>query len=209
LWTSRIKDANERKPVKDDNLFLWGERVMSNLIVEGLDQYRIARDNACELMFQAIYESPWMRVLSDFGGAFETQDNKELEELRRLDAIRWRKYMTEGEFPDAVIRIFLAVGFADQVVRRKGYQVMRRLFAASPSMKGLDPDDLRQIVREQSRIVQTDADQAIDTLPHLLPSSKDRKDALDMIEKAVKNIGRTLAAQEQAVIQRIKTVLQG
>jgi hypothetical protein len=75
-------------------------------------------------------------------------------------------------------------------------------------MRGLAPEEIRQIVREQSRIVQTDADQAIATLPHLLPQAADREDALAMIHKAVDTIGRELKPQERAVLERVTDILK-
>jgi tellurite resistance protein len=149
-----------------------------------------------------------MKMLSDFVGREAPSHNAQLEDMRRRDAERWRRNMVEGDFEDAMVRIFLAIGFADQVVRRKGYQTIGRLFAASPRMKDLDREDLQQIVREQSRIVQTDLDQAIATLPQLLPRQKDRRDALAMIAAAGASIGRPLAPQEQAVLDRIKAILE-
>jgi tellurite resistance protein len=149
-----------------------------------------------------------MKMLSDFAGSIVPDNAYELEEKRRRDAERWRKHMTTGDFADAMVRIFLSIGFADHVVRRKGYQTIGRLFARHPRMKGLDLDEIRQIVREQSRIVQTDADQAITTLPHLLPTATDRDDALAMIHEATDTIGRELKPQEQAVLARVIGILE-
>ena len=75
-------------------------------------------------------------------------------------------------------------------------------------MADIEPEDLRQIVREQSRIIQTDADQAIATLPSLLSKKKDRRDVLAMIDKVIEALGRKLEPQEQAVFERVQKVLQ-
>jgi tellurite resistance protein len=74
-------------------------------------------------------------------------------------------------------------------------------------MKDLDVTDVRQIVREQSRIVQTDMDRAIAALPRLLAEKKDREDALAMIQQAVETIGRKLEPREQAVLEKVQQVL--
>ena len=147
-------------------------------------------------------------MVSEFSGTVAPENDQDLEAMHRRDAKRWRKNMATGEFADAMVRIFLAIGFADQVVRRKGYQTIGRLFAASPRMKDLGLDEVQQIVREQSRIVQTDADQAIATLPRLLPERQDHEDALAMIQNAVETLGRALEPQEQAVLQRVREVLE-
>ena len=206
---AHIKDGQRRKPVADDNPFRAWETLVSGMIVDGLDLYRDARDAACEMMFQAVYENPWMKLLADFAGAAAPKNDHHLEALRRNDAESWRKHMATGEFSDAMVRMFLAIGFADQVVRRKGYAAISRLFSKHPRMRDLEPEDLRQIVREQSRIVQTDADQAIDTLPALLDGTTDHRDALAMLDQAVAAIGRELEPQELSVLERVKAVLHG
>ncbi len=208
VWAEAIQKEGRRRPAAEDNIYRVWEKCMSEMIVEGLDLYRDVRDAACELMFQTFYESPGMKMLSDFVGGAAPGDEKNLEEMRRRDAERWRRNMTVGEFEDAMVRIFLAIGFADQVVRRKGYQTISRLFTESPRMKALEREDMQQIVREQSRIVQTDADQAIATLPQLLSRQKDRRDALALIAAAESTIGRPLAPQEQSILARIRKVLE-
>ena len=207
-WAANIKSDNRRRPAAEGNLFKAWEKTTSNIIVDWLNYYRDARDTGCELMFQTMYENPWMKMLSDFVGEVAPENDSQLEEMHRRDAQRWHKNMAVGRFPDAMVRIFLAIGFADQVVQRKGYQVVSRIFSDSPGMKDIAPEDLRQIIREQSRIVQTDTDQSIATLPQLLSGKQDRRDALAMIAKAVAAIGRELEPREQAVLARIQAVLQ-
>jgi tellurite resistance protein len=206
-WADRIKADDSRRPAAGDNMFSAWETFWSQSMVDGLNLYRDVRDASCEAMFKAMYETPWMKLVSDFAGKVAPDNDEELETLRRRDAERWRKHMTSGDFADAMVRIFLAIGFADQVVRRKGFQAVGRLFAKSPRMQDLEVEDIQQIVREQSRIVQTDADQAIATLPHLLPEKSDREDALAMIQGAVATIGRELRPQEQIVLERVHAVL--
>jgi pimeloyl-ACP methyl ester carboxylesterase len=207
LGAQTIKTAGLRRPAAPENLFSAWERILSETVVDGLNLYRDMRDAASEWWFQAMYETPWMKILSDFSGGVAPKDDTRLEELRRRDAARWQHNMTSGDFPDAMVRIFLAVGFADREVGRKGYRAVARLIAGSPRMQDLAPEDLRQIVREQSRIVQTDLDRAVDTLPSLLPDPADRADALAMIEAALAAIDRPLEPQEQAVLGRVVAVL--
>jgi pimeloyl-ACP methyl ester carboxylesterase/tellurite resistance protein len=206
-WAKEIKKDGNRRPAAPDNPFSARERYWSHSMVDALNLYRDVRDAACETLFKIMYENPWMQLVADFAGSVAPNNEKELEEMRRKDAERWRKNMTSGEFADAMVRIFLAIGFADRVVRRKGYQAIGRIFVKSARMRQLEPEDLQQIVREQSRIVQTDADQAIATLTHLLPSKQDREDALAMIRQAVETLGRDLESREQAVLERIQALL--
>jgi hypothetical protein len=206
-WAARIKANGNRRPAAGDNLFSAWENLWSASVVDGMNLYRDARDAACQSVFKAMYENPWMKLVSEAAGSITPDNHEELEKKRRRDAGHWRKNMARGEFAEAMVRIFLAIGFADRVVRRKGYRVIGRLFAASPRMKDLELEDVQQIVREQSRIVQTDVDQAIATLPRLLPQKKDREDALAMIQNALETIGRELDPREQAILERVRDVL--
>jgi tellurite resistance protein len=203
----RLRENGQRRPAAKDNLFLAWEGLVSDMIVDGLDLYREARDTAWETLFKTVYESPWMKLLAAFGGVVAPRDDRQLEELRRRDAERWRRHMATGEFADAMVRIFLLVGFADQVVQREGYAAIGRLLARHPRTAELAPEDLRQIVREQSRIVQTDADQALATLPHLLRGADDRRDALVMLNQALAAIGRDLTPPEALVLKNVQSVL--
>jgi len=206
-WAQFISSGERRWPAAADNPFRIWEQSLADFMVSGLNQFRDSRDNAFEDMFKAIYESPGMKLLAGFLALEETQNHRELEELRRRDAARWRKNMEEGEFADAMVRIFLAIGFADKVAGRRGYQATRRVLAQSPRMKAIAAGDLRQIIREQSRILQTDADQAIEALPALFKSVGERQDARAMITLAVEELGRDLDPREQSVRERIQAVL--
>ncbi|MGB5987018.1 MAG: DUF3141 domain-containing protein, partial [Desulfobacterales bacterium] len=206
-WAASINSGTRRRPAAEDNIYSLWEKSFSDFIVHGLDHYRELRDKAFERTFKALYESPAMKMMADFLAPQGTHDLAELEALRRRDAARWWKNMTEGEFADAMVRIFLAIGFADQVAGRRAYGAIGRVIQKSPLMKELLPEDLKQIIREQSRILQTDRDQAIDSLPTLLSESDERLRALAMLSDASKELGRALAPQEQSMLHRIETLL--
>jgi pimeloyl-ACP methyl ester carboxylesterase len=131
-WADIIKTGDNRRPAAADNPFSRWETYWSQTVIDGLNHYRDLRDTACEYMFKTMYESPWMKLISDVAGTIVPDNARELEEKRRRDAERWRRHMTTGDFADAMVRIFLAIGFADHVVRRKGYQTIGRLFARPP-----------------------------------------------------------------------------
>ena len=202
-----IKKGGGRRPAAPDNPFRAWETLVSGMIVDSLNYYRDTRDAAWEALFQAFYENPWMKLMANFAGAVVPPEDPRRDALCRQDADRWRRHMATGEFPDAVVRIFLAMGIAGQKVCRRSYDAVGRLLARCSRMVDLAPEDLRQIVREQSRIVQTDVDQAIATLPRLLPAAADRRDALALLDQAVAVIGRELAVQERAVLEKVKALL--
>lgn len=196
-------------PVSDENAFLQMERSMSDTIVEGLNRFRDVRDHWCEQMFKAIYDNPWMNWFFSDDPAYTQPDKAQLEALRRRDADQWRRAMAEGGFPEAVVRILLAVGLADHQIRQSGYQAMEKLILEDRRMRAISRKELQQIVQTQARILQTDTDRAIDTLRELLPAEKDCKEALALIEKARVVIQRDFNPDEQVVLENITKVLLG
>ncbi|CAB5134562.1 Poly(3-hydroxyalkanoate) synthetase [Olavius algarvensis associated proteobacterium Delta 3] len=209
MWASMIKKNDRRCQVRENNGFRKMEAHNAKAIFYALDAYRLIRDRVSEQWFKTIYESPWMRVFHPFVPAdAEKVANAQLEALRRRDAAKWRRFMAVGSFPEAIMRIFLAVGFADQRIYRHGYKVIGRLIRGNRRLRDIGDTELQRIVRTQARILQTDTDAAIDALPVLLTSRKDRKEALSMLNQGFNMIERKLTPQERSVFDRIVAVLQ-
>lgn len=208
MWASMIKKDDRRCRIRENNGFRKMETHSANALFYALDAYRHMRDLASEQWFKAIYETPWMRFFHPFVSTRELKAAEQhLEELRRRDADKWRKFMAVGGFPEAMIRIFFAVAFADQKIHRHGYELMGRMIQDSRRFRGIRSAELQRIVRTQARILQTDTDAAIEALPGLLPSRKDRKEAATMLEKGIEMLGRELKPQEQVVASRIAEIL--
>jgi pimeloyl-ACP methyl ester carboxylesterase len=198
-----------RCAVSSDNSLRQIEKQFSNLMVSGLDAFRQLRDSFAEQTFKALYENPWMQLFHPFTSAgAEKDDEHRLETLRRRDAHRWRKAMHNGGFSEAMIRIFLAVGLADQKIDREGYALIAKLIRDHRRLRDIGRFDLRRLVRNQSRILQTDTDAAIEALPELLHSDLDRLNAILLLEKGVAMAGTKLQPQEKAVADRIRAVLE-
>ncbi len=210
VCASMIKDNDIRAPVPEGNVFYQMEKYVSDVIVERLDGYREMRDSLLETTFKFMYETPWMEIFEPLTSSEETKAGAaRLEDLRRKDAEQWLAQMDKGDFPDAVIRILLAVGLADQKLGRKGYELMTQLIEENKELKDIRVRDMAQIVRTQARIVQTDTDQAIESLPRLLTTKKKRQQALSLLKKAIKLTGREPKPSEAQVLDKIQTVLEG
>jgi pimeloyl-ACP methyl ester carboxylesterase len=209
LAASEIRKEDNRQPASEDNIFKQVEKNVSESIVSSLDLFRDMRDSACEQVFKLLYENPWMKIFEPAKSARESKNSEyNLEELRRQDGNKWRKLMAEGNFPEAMTRIFLAVGLADHEISREGYELLGELVRSNRRMKDISDKDLQQTLYIQARILQTDTEQAIDTLKDLLPTKTARKEALSLIRKGVKMFSRDLNEQEQVVLEKIKKVIQ-
>lgn len=63
----QIKEKRAHETLADENnLFVGWEKTMSRMIIDGLDNFRVIRDNWGELMFKTIYVNPWMKMMSNF-----------------------------------------------------------------------------------------------------------------------------------------------
>jgi len=71
---------------------------------------------------------------------------------------------------------------------------------------GLETAEYKRIVAEQSRILQTDMDKAIESLKVLLPSDDERREAYRIAERLA-CADRVMADEEQNLLHQIKTVL--
>jgi pimeloyl-ACP methyl ester carboxylesterase len=207
-WAGAIQKNGWRRPAADDHPLRQSEAWFSNAVIGTLERWTALRDRMSEFFFKAIYESPWMKWFYPLDSAAAHETETQLEALRRQDADHWRKAMDRGGFGEAVTRMILALMLADRDVARKAYQLAGRLFQTEPRLMGIERAQLKSMVLSQARILQTDTELAIETLPALLPLPKDRRLALELLHAAIHAGGRPLNAPEQAVLQRIGAVLE-
>lgn len=206
-WAAAIRSNSWRRPVADDHPLRQSEACFSEAVIDTLNRWGELRDRMSEFLFKAIYESPWMKWFYPINGGDARETETQLEALRRADADQWREAMDQGGFGEAVTRMILALMLADRDVARKGYQLAGRLFRTDARLKQITRPPLKSIILSQARILQTDTDRAIETLPALLPTQADRRQALELLNTAIQAGGSPLNPQEQAVLKRIGVVL--
>jgi hypothetical protein len=203
---STIRDRY-RQPAKETNPFLLMERETSDAIINGLDLWRDIRDTTSEFLFKTMYENPIVQFLSEtYCIPEKVAADPDMDARHRSDTRRWHAKMEQGTFVEAVVRIIIAVLFADGTVSRKGYLSIGKLFNRHRRTRDIPPRELKKIIREQSRIVQTDAQKAMEKIPTLLTLKEDRRDAMEMISQAIQHASPTHT--EQTVLDRLNTLLR-
>jgi len=202
-----------RRPVPDDNLFLTMEKSFSVGMETMLNCYRDIRDDTQEFLFKCIYRNPWMKVL--FSGA-------QTEEIRQPAAVakkregesdpserkRWLSAMEKGGFAQGIIRIMVAMAGADHIIDRREFVVSEKIVKANDKLRKLKPSDFRQMVKEQSRILETDKERALASLPKLLPSNDERIEAFE-IARNIADADFIMAEEEAVLLEKIKRELRG
>jgi hypothetical protein len=197
----------DRQPASEGNLFKVMEKTFSENMVTMLNAYRNFRDSSHEMFFKSIYENPWIQMM--FSPPQDDQDIKKnkMEEKLHRDAEVLRASMGKGGYPEAIVRILLAIMTADQELTRAEYARLETVVQASDQMKQLSSEKLRETIREQSRLLQVDRDESLKTLPALIPDKKDRSSAINVIGNYIQAIKRPLKTEEQIVLTEIEIQL--
>jgi pimeloyl-ACP methyl ester carboxylesterase len=207
FWAEAIRENDWRHPADADNPFCRLEATISQAVADAIDGWREWRDRTTERLFQWIYENPWLKQLY----ALEDLEDQELaarrEELLRHDMDQRLKDMNTGGLPEAVARMLLAVMLADRELPRSAYELAGRLFQTNERLKHIAPRQLKAIVRGQARLLQTNTELAIDSLPRLLPNAEARRQALELLEAGMDYCGRPPNPLEQAMLEKIQAVL--
>ena len=202
----RIRE--NRKPVSEDNIFVKMERTFSNNLKTLLDTYRDNRDLGQELLFKMTYANPFMEALfpAPDNGQLDRQD--ELEDLLNEDEENWRRILHQGGYREAAVRILLAIMTADHELSRKEYETAEQISKCLKQFDDITPVMLREMVKEQARMLQVDRQAAISTLTRLLPKKSDRRDAMKIIEKYLEILNRPLNKAEKTTLKQIEGILR-
>ncbi|MGD8703653.1 MAG: DUF3141 domain-containing protein [Desulfosarcina sp.] len=198
-----------RQQVADDNIFLAMERTFSQNVVALLNSYREIRDSYQEYLFKMIYDNPWMDMLCPTSASDETDKQEAMETQLRQDAARLRTLMGQGGYTEAVVRILLAIMTADHELTRDEYDTAEQVIRGLDQFKGISPAKLREMVKEQARLLQVDSAAAIAALPKLFPDPADRLTGHGIVERYIAAAGRPLNALEQRTVDAIENQLKG
>ena len=202
-----------RRPVSEKNRFVALEKSISEMMVAAWDGYRDLRDHLHEGLFSAIYENPMMAWLYGIEERPETRakerrKKKSERQERAKDKSKWRASMAQGGYPEGAIRMIIAMAGADGSVDEAELKVGARIVKASWRLKRLSAKEIQEIIKAQSRILQTDYNAALEALPELIPRMKDRKRALKLASE-IAWADEVLDAKEEALLEKMTKILLG
>ncbi len=207
-WAPEVK--KQRRPVTPDNPFLALEKFFARSMEIGLDYYRDMRDMSQEYWFKSIYENPWMKMLFKDSAPEKTNWKEALEKnpiVEDKNPDPHFRDMGKGGFIAGLVRIVLALAITDRSMDHTELAAAEEMVLNYQPSKRIKRADYIQMVREQSRILQTDPDQAIATLPKLIKTSKDRQRAMAAAQKIV-FADRVRNSKEEVVWARIRKALK-
>ena len=173
-----------RKLLDDNNPFMVLERTFFKNLHDYFDLYRDMRDGMVEATFNLIYGSPVMRALgANEPGRISDAPPTDLrtygEVARALEGI------DQGGYPEAVIRMLILLAHARKAVRRDRLERSNELLNMHEPFVALGGASRNRIIHQQGLIVEFEPEQALATLPLLLPDIEDRQRAIESCEFVV------------------------
>ncbi len=197
-----------RRPVSDDNLFLAVERAVSANIESVLNGYRDARDATHEFLFKSIYENPWVRTLFTQPLAEQIAETEEGPSPEMAaDRKKWLEAADQGGIKEGLVRVMLVMADADRIFDEREFEVAKKVIRTNKRFKRMKAADIREMVKEQARILQTHEAEALAALPVLLPTKEDRMEALEIAHR-IADADLELVDAEKALIDKIRQVLK-
>jgi len=144
----------------------------------------------------------------------QAQRQAALVDARELPAVKQAlAEMDHGGYREAVVRMLLlgrSARAAGQRVELDDIAEVRRILREAPDFQGLNADDVRRLLHEQSLIVEFARERALETLPALLPSADERQRALALVDKvgAAANAGDRERQMLLELHQRLGAVIK-
>jgi tellurite resistance protein len=90
---------------------------------------------------------------------------------------------SRGGFAEAVMRIIVAVSGVDRTMDRRQADAAESIIHSHERLRHLSSDDLKQLIRNQARILSAHAGLALKGLAVMLPTQAEREEAFDIALK--------------------------
>jgi hypothetical protein len=191
-WTAPAADSvrSARQPVGDNNPYRVLERQVSDGIMAWLDLYRDLRDQAQEQFFFTVYGSEAMQALVGLRPGSEEKERKAAphhpaqEALIREKIRDLKQRIGSGGAHEAAVRALIYVGLPEGRIDERGFGALKHMHEQAPEDKRMSLLEFKQLIREQTFMLLLDEEQALATLPDLLPDDpKVRRELFDKVLK--------------------------
>lgn len=199
-----------RKPVPEDNVFLQMEKNWFEFGKDWLDIWQDTRNFTQQTLFRSIYSnSLWDLFLPK--NPHVSRDAKARKKQQkadsRKDTAKWMALMEEGGFAEGVIRMMLAMIREDQTVDEKEMKMASEVIHSHQRLKDLPIVQLKQIAKEQARILQTDEVKALEALDKLLQTPEECREAYELAER-IASADSPTSSNERKMLDSFKRILQ-
>jgi pimeloyl-ACP methyl ester carboxylesterase len=191
-----------RRPASPDNVYRRIEASVADSIAAWFDYYRDMRDLMHYQTFYLIYDHPVMPLL--FGGDERKRENDGRK--RRRSFRKYRVHSNTGGMAEGLFRGLMALNAKKKVSHKNQLEFIRDLIKASRYLVNLDKDEIGRIISRQAKILRSDFDLAIETIPELITSPEDRLVAIHILSRSVED-SQQVEPEEQALLDRLIALL--
>ncbi|TPE51779.1 DUF3141 domain-containing protein [Amaricoccus solimangrovi] len=212
-WTAWIASEAERvrdrrRPSAGENPLLAAQALVSKAVVDGLDAWRVAAEQASEQAFHAIYGTPALQAALGIDTSSPRRPRKaarsKLHEAlvaRRVEELR--AGMTRGGFAEALIRALAWVGMDRDHVDERAFAAIRRLRDAYAALPRMTLAGFKAAVREQYLMLLIDEEAALAAIPALMPGPiAERREGF----AALRGVLEARGAADEAREERLRRV---
>jgi hypothetical protein len=172
-----------RHPAPEDNAFLQLERAASNQIVAALNFCRDLRDNWVEQTVKLAYGPMGLGAFFPPAPPPNVQAETAAEEQAKAELAALRGEFDRGGFPEAVVRMLIAVIKKRGAIDRRSFLIAHELSEHQPDLPEVSEAELHTLLARQAFLMQLDPEAALRALPRLLPSETDRERAVELVAR--------------------------
>ncbi len=208
-WADSIR--RKRRPVSADNSLLAMERTASDWIVGCLDAFTEARDAACEGIFMATYDQPWLQALAGLR-ADGAQTRQHLErQLAREAAVQrtvaeLNDRMEQGSAIEAALRGLIYVQRLERRLDCCEFTILREINSQRPPAKQMSLAAFKEELKEQYLLMMLDEERAVAAIPKLLPADSAERGAMMGVIRSILAVSGGLSDKAKRRLARVETL---
>jgi hypothetical protein len=200
----------QRKALEADHPMRQNERLMAELTSAAMDYYRAVRDATSEARFFQLYGNLFSLFLAD--GPQQPAPGEPGEDPRDLPVVKEAlAAIDHGGYAEATARTAFLLARKGQPLSLERLQLKKDLIDAERELlPAISMDEARRVRGEQELIVRYAPEQAVETLPLLLPDKADRDRLLSLVDRllADQRVQKLKPLPEQvAMLDRIRRTI--
>lgn len=191
-----------RVKISGDNIYRKVESSVSDSIASLLDYYRDMRDLYQYQLFYLIYDNPLMEFM--FGG--DERSNDADAQIERRCFRKYSVHSNKGGMAEGLVRSLVAMSFKKKISHKKQLEFIRDLVKSSRYLVNLGKDEIQRLINQQAKILKSNFDLAIHTIPELIRTSEDRLVAIQILRASVGDM-ENIGSEEKELLDTLVELL--